>query len=295
MAFYNVVIPEIEVCDVNLETSYWSVSFPLTAVAGLITSFTHGRDPLLIKNWKVGVLVHEYSPYLGHSKNPNALCVGGGSAPAVDKIINAPIIQEIKGRVKFSLYLSLTLDEYTEVEQNKLRQGFLRKSFAGGNITGFGDSETAFEPVDDKDLLPRLQSLPAGWWIKDRSDLLVGKEGSEKMETFFEALGLVQEEPEHPEKDKKTKQVYSKHTPGWFFGTCTGFQLLEPPCEREGRRTDEVLHSFVEPVHSLAELVFSRTLLRKAEYKIDEFSNSNCLWRWTSNPKSGATMLSAQS
>jgi len=297
MAIYSFIIPEIEVSGVNLETSYWTVSFPMTALAGFITSFSKGSDPLPIDSWKAAVLLHDYETYPGQSKNPNAMCVGNGSAPAVEKILNTPIVQEVKGQVRFSLYLQLELDEYTALDRNKLKSGFLYKHFAGGNITSFGNKDKTFESIDEGDLIDRLKLLAPGWWIKDRSDLLEGKQGPEKMDAFFDALGLTKTLETVMVKGKETEKTkITKEAHGWLFGTCTGYQLLEPPCKREGRRTkpeEDTPHSFAEPVHGLAELVFSRSLLRSVGADVSAFRNSRCLWHWKTISESRATVLSA--
>jgi CRISPR-associated protein Csy2 len=230
------------------------------------------------------VCIHDYQMYRGISKNPMALCKGMGGKPADKDLLNPPIIPEIKGRVIFSLLLRITYEDIAPLKNGdflgEMENSILRMRFAGGDIftaekTYFQDNGRLVEFYnDEKKLFRRMLKLPAGWLIKDRSDLLHGS-GDDKLQALLDAVALF------PVDD--VSKSYRRKYPGWLYATCNGYQLLESPLERPGRRDESLLHAYCEPVHSLAELVHAGKLFRRWSRK-DSFSYGLCenrlLWNW---------------
>lgn len=144
MSSYYILIPEIEVIDCNLETSYISVSFPLTAVAGLadklVREIRASVDIKHIQQKSFTVCIHSFQQYVGISKNPLAF---EGSHKNQEKIVNPPIIEEVKGSSYFSLVLEVVTNSYDTLKsslENFFASRFLTFHFAGGNIISFKKS-----------------------------------------------------------------------------------------------------------------------------------------------------------
>jgi len=293
------LIPEIEVSDCNLESSHLTVSFPLTATAGFVEAMFLELKNQLDEELGYGtgdqidydafaVYLHQYQMYRGITKNPLALCKGSGGKPNDNKILDPPITPEIKGRVCFSLIIRVSYDDSHHISpvQEGLADILPIMRFAGGDIFSWGGRSYTLNKRNDlsgnsilcpffdtfKETVSALKRLPYGWFIKDRGDILHEAEG-DKLQTMLDAVAFF------PEKE----EGYTRKHSGWLYATCTGYQLIEEPGERNGRRFDEYPHAYCEPVHSLAELVHGRQLLNAAKNSSsddDGLNKQTLFWRW---------------
>lgn len=280
----------LEVSDCNLETSHLTVSFPLTALAGFCEkliddvrgTFAPDRQHYLGTFRSFIVCVHSYQQYEGHTKNPLALCKGNGGSPNEADLLNPPIVTEIKGRVRFSVAVELQDAEpgfFDDAFETTLLDKLSTLRFAGGEIflTQTGGrfrarrKSSSIAPPGGESLFDELARFERGWFIKDRSDLIVNEE--DKLATLMDALSW----------EREDERPVRRHS-GWLWATCTGYQLLETPTRRLGQRSDAHLHAFAEPVHGLVELISSGALRRlgrdNSVNKIDWLRENGFCWKW---------------
>lgn len=301
------LIPCISVSDCNLESSHLTISFPLTAAAGFVEALSldikeriesaHGSEAAKQLHWKrFSICLHQYQRYPGQTRNPAALYPSGRWNP--DKLLNPPIVQEVKGRLCFSLIIELAFSNAAVINTalEKLTDIVLSMRFAGGDIFSFGGSSFQLplqqkEPaarhrvgfyLNAEEMIKAVGFLPPGWFIRDRSDL-IQDEPEDKLQALLETVARFPD----GNGGHKRKQ------PGWVYITCTGYRMLEEPCKRDGRRFKEYLHAYCEPVHSAAELVHKRKITG-ASVTAEQLECKGILWRFQYDPDAREIQLTAR-
>ncbi len=261
------LLEEIQTSDCNLESSHLTCSFPLTAAAGFsFLILKRGLEELLLPMDSdeefalngFAVCLHDYQLYRGLTKNPLALCKGAGGRQSEADLNNPPMIPEIKGRTAFSLIIKFGYEERMPLLDPDFQKDFLdtllSMRFAGGEVMSFKSHNGKILHFfnNQEELAKRFQRSAPGWFLKDRS-YLIENGGSNKMKALLESVFIP---PRNGDAATRTKP------PGWLHASCVGYQLLEDPLERPGRRDDSVPHAYAEPVHSVLELVHAKRLLR---------------------------------
>ena len=296
------LLEEIQTSDCNLESSHLTCSFPMTAAAGFsFLILKRGVEQLLVSMDSdeefalsgYAVCLHDYQVYHGLTKNPLSLCKGAGGKQAEADLKNPPIIPEIKGRTTFSLIIKFRYEDQTPLLdrdfQKEFRDALLSVRFAGGEMISFKsyDGKILHFFNNEEELGKRLQKSAPGWFIKDRSDLIENG-NSNKMKMLLESVFIP---PGNNESTTWTKPS------GWLYASCIGYQLLEDPVERPGRRDDSVPHAYAEPVHSVLELVHAKRLLRLSttEKTLSSWLPDNhLLWHWHYDTEARLSRLSAR-
>ena len=132
-----------------------------------------------------------------------------------------------------------------------------------------------------------MRRIQPGWFVKDRSDIIM-EAGEDKLRALLDAVF------QFPGEEGKG---YHRKYPGWLFAACNGYQLLEEPHKRVGRRDKGTLHAYAEPVHSIAELVHSSGLIRRWEKKeknSEWMGKNKLLWWWSHHRSSRSVILQNQ-
>ena len=311
---YFQVIPCVRVSDCNMETSHLAVSFPLTAAAGFADQFCYLMQEVLerelnkgevsVRACGVAAYLHEFQVYKGKQKTPTALCKGNGGKPDEGDLLNPPLVEEVKGRLVVSIIIKLETDcrlralddEKARRLMDALHQTVFGMRFAGGDIMSIGrrsflsrqgDKTSAKSalplqvPDGEVEQLSRIvRRLPPGWFVADRGDLI--EAATDKLQALLEVAAL----------SRTADGRYERVQKGWKFVACTGYQLLENPIARDGRRLPELLHAYAEPVHSIADLVYGRRAIRTGD-TTDWLRSNRLLWEWKRDLSTRTTYLSA--
>lgn len=302
MSRYYLLLPALKITGCNWESSHFTRSLPLTAVAGFadrLVSFElaeHAADAAAgLEGF--AVCLHEGQIHEGLSKNPLALCKGNGSSPDHTDLLNPPLIPELKARVSLSLVVALDLENKSVLDAwlETRVTAFLRTSrLAGGDIIEAGEPKVC---ADRAKLAQGIRRLPPSWFIADGADLIANE--SDPFAALIDAIAWFPVEDK--EQQNTTGQKHPDHR--WLYATCVGYQLLEPPQSRRNRSHNSlnpdlsVKHAYAEPAHSLAKLVWARRVLPlpQNESTSDDWLMSNhLLWRWHTDAPSRTVYLSTK-
>jgi hypothetical protein len=181
---------------------------------------------------------------------------------------------EIKGTFKQTLVLKIFIREYTNISQLILwvRQFLFLNHFSRGDIQNPHYLDIGIFK-DFNDLNDHLK-WEKGWIVKDATERLIEKaQQSNYSEAFCDFLSTFK----YIEKSKLRKDdkiTYKKHHKGWFYASLAGYQLLEPPKNREGARFGHP-HAFAEPIIGLHQLSYFRVSELENLFWYSQFEN-NC-------------------
>ena len=269
------LIENLEVGDLNAEGN------SLTAGASILPTGACGfghwlqrQCPELGAVASVAVAVHQFHPHAGMSKNPMAL--HGFSR---DKIINPPIVQELKADARVSLILrhepkdGIRLNNAAEAVKNRLAGA----GFCGGRCHSVGfvgsydersDDKINGKPQDYAALSQHLQSWNrrdlAGAFLKDRADLIqtYNQEHGQRddLGAVFHYTTVFAEK----DADGKAHKHYRQLGNAWIVPVAIGFQAIETPSHtRPGRRDAAYPHAYAEPITGLGEFIGHTRALRE--------------------------------
>jgi CRISPR-associated protein Csy2 len=268
------LIENLEIGDLNAEGN------SLTSGASILPTGICGFGHWLQRQCQelgtvdsVAVAVHEFHRHEGMTKNPMAL-----QGFSRDKIINPPIVQELKADARVSLILRHEQKE--DVRQENVAASVQAKlkgaSFCGGRCHSVREVHSYDEhsnykpdgkPQDYSALSQRLQSwnrrgLP-GSFLKDRADLirLYNKENGQRddLGAVFHYTTVFAER----DADGKTHSYRRQHR-AWIVPVAIGFQAIEPPSHtRAGRRDVAYPHAYAEPITGLGEFIGHTRALRE--------------------------------
>ncbi|ADJ29628.1 type I-F CRISPR-associated protein Csy2 [Nitrosococcus watsonii] len=307
MSSYHLLLPTLNVTGCNWESSHLTRSLPLTAMAGFVDylmSFELADNAAEAGANLEGfaICLHGGQIYEGLSKNPLALCKGNGLSQARDDLLNPPLTPEVKGSVSLSLVVALELEDKSALNEwlkNRATAFLQTCRLAGGDIIGIGQPKVY---IERSKLAQEIRRLPPGWFIGNGAELI-----SNAPDPFAALLNAV---AWFPVKDKEPQTTSAHPSPSrqrpypghWLYATCVGYQLLESPQPRRNRShassdaDSATNHAYAEPVHSLAELVWARNLLRPQDDSTadDWLTENNLLWRWESDAPSRTVYLSTQ-
>ncbi len=297
------LIENLAVNDLNAEGN------SLTAGASIlptgICGFGHWLQLQCLELGKVdgvAVAVHEFNPHEGMTKNPMAL-----HGFARDKIINPPIIHELKADARVSLVLrheqsTTRLKDVADAVKAQLTGARFcgGRCHAVGSVASFdrtsNDEDARGKPLDYANLKRRLQTWGyrnlRGAFLKDRADLIKAhnQERSQRddLGAIFQATTLFIDR----DADGKPQGKASRQHSGWIVPVAIGFQAIEPPSHtRPGRRDDACPHVYAEPITGLGEFIAHTRALRDQLI----FTDDGLYWRYRHQPATATFYVTAHS
>jgi CRISPR type I-F-associated protein Csy2 len=303
------LLEDIQVGDLNAEGN------SLTAGASILPTGVCGfghwlqrQCPELGEVEAVAVAVHEFQMQPGMTRNPMAL-----HGFARDKILNPPIVQELKADARLSLLLrhavtAARLGEGPESVEAALRRRLPGASLCGGRCHRIGAIAAYEENADEvflhsgakRDLQALQRRLRGwrprnldGWFLKDRADLIRDYNQSraesglprDDLAAVLDALAL------YVGRDGEGKPLsYRRAQLGWIAPLAIGFQAIESPNhERPGRRDPSFPHAYAEPMTGLGEFI---GCARSARGELLD-PGGGFFWRYRHNPATATFYVTA--
>jgi len=267
------LIENLNIGDLNAEGN------SLTAGASILPTGICGFGHWLQRQYpklgtveSVAVAVHEFHRHEGMTKNPMAL-----QGFSRDKIINPPIVQELKADARVSLILCHEAKEEIHLNQfsKELPDLLAGASFCGGRCHSVGavrsyEEHSQFK-IEDKlqdhsALAQRLKGwnrrgLPASF-LKDRADLI--RDYRDEKGKRDDLGAVFHYTTVFAEKDADGKARYHRQHQAWIVPVAIGFQAIEPPSHtRRGRRDAAYPHAYAEPITGLGEFIGHTRALRE--------------------------------
>lgn len=256
-----------------------------TAVAGLGHKFAldlSASGKFRVRSAGTAVIVHDHSLMEGHVKLPLE------DKAKIRQNKGANILDERRARVTASLIIQLEC--VTDVEDEALLAAAERivptLYFGGGKVFPKAEGTTSKVTVakSGEALIEAIYSLPAGYALVDRSDLLDGAPTDrDPLDALLDILELV------PHDAGEGQAAYSRRNRGWLVPVFVGYQAIERQRQRSGLRSpDAVAHVFAESVYSVGEFRSIRSMISQ-----DSGSLSRAFWKHTHNPRTETFLVSA--
>ena len=218
-----VVFNQVKVEGLNAEPNQYIIGFPsITAFTGyghLFERKANERFPetRIVVNG-VSIICHDFSLEEGHPK-----VVGSTQGVAAGKIVNPPILEEVKADMTVSLILSIMIQDDPEdmvPEISDFGHVFLDQApMCGGTCWGQYPVETF---LDIHELWGFLEQLPDGWLLQERLDLLES-DTNDSLDQLLEISSVFRDDEQGP---------WSRNQPGWIVPLAVGYQAIEEPQKR---------------------------------------------------------------
>lgn len=266
-----IVIKDMTVINANLSSSYLTADLSQNAYLGFSHQLARYFDERIPHEEDDFGEINEVQ--LGHEKafailkhlefNHGHASFAGHLNDSNHQALNIPMNPpEIKGTLKQTLVIQLSIRENHVQLKDWLQQFLLFHRFAGGDIQH--PHYLTLDIINNDDALKKSLAYEKGWVVKDATDQLVEKaKQSDYSSAFCNFLSTFKqietsEQNQKNQKGKKEEKIthYKKHK-GWFYASLGGYQLLESAKERHGARFGYA-HAFAEPIITVHQLVYFR-------------------------------------
>jgi len=253
----------MEIQDLNAEGNGYTLgaAMLLTSAVGFGEAFRRQIPALIRRVERVAVALSAFELHgdttgsysrLSQTRNPIATKSQGISTA---KLLNPPIQAEAKANATISLVLQIQETGRHQSIVDALDAWLPTTRFAGGFIC-------RHDPIDA--LITSRAALfdhIRGWgstprFFIDRSDILTGrKDGADSLDAFLDAVAVTEDEG----------GAWRRAQSGWIVPVAVGYQGIEQPTERPGRRDNDSPHMYASPLTGLAELVTASRVARNSQ------------------------------
>ena len=230
-----IVIPGIRVQGANIVSSQTVVGGPPVVAAVLFGHAMSLRARLGVKALGAAVIHHSITPLgdwtYGVFQPQQRRAAAFTFTNKADKDYSSKNKQALSLQPTASAHMRLSLlietDTHTPVP-DEIPRFLATARFAGGRVAGHG------EIVHCDDIGQALYTIPTGYAVLDRRDLLAGGQGPGPAHAMVDALGAVPEEGGD----------------SWLSATCVGYAAISDVRPRPGGRDFDLGygHAFAEPL-----------------------------------------------
>jgi CRISPR-associated protein Csy2 len=257
------IIRNLDLQDLNAEGNGFTIgaSMLITSACGFAEAFRRRVPDLISDVSGIAVAVSRFHLHgerqglrydLTQTRNPNAM---HGLAKSKDKILNPPIQPEAKADATLSLILQIEPTGLYRPIIDALEQWLPTARFAGGTLHGH-DPLTL--PLDNEArLLDTIRRWGTrAWFLVDRADILLDRPADmDTLDALLDALAQTQD----------GEQTWRRAQAGWVVPLAVGYQGIETPTQRPGRRDDAASHLYASSITGLAEFVSAARCARESE------------------------------
>jgi CRISPR-associated protein Csy2 len=245
MSYHYIVLPRLVVSSANASACAWLVN---ACPIGAAVLFAHalGRH-LGLEEAPAGVAyLHHDALHLGDKDQYYQFApqqrrgasfidrddyAGGGTSLSLQPTAS----------VNLELSLIIALDEDEDITTEQVAEFLSRAKFAGGTVSGFGTPKLLAEDAAID------RSLPNGFWVVDRSELLATTDRT-PLQSLLDAV---------------SRRASEEGDEQWLSPIVAGYRFLTTPARKEGGRYGYA-HAYAEPLVGLAQF-HSSTQRRKAQ------------------------------
>lgn len=258
-----------------------------TAVAGLGHKFSLDLKAAGIAGARsdgTAVIVHTHSLMAGHVKLPLE------DKTKIRQNQGASILDEQRARLTVSLVIALSFDnDVQDADLHRIASEIVPSLYFGGGKVFPAVGKRRAEVLIAKDfgaLADAITSVPAGFTLLDRSELLVSEDTTrDPLDVLLDIVEMV------PQDTGGGDTRYARRNAGWLVPVFVGYQAIERMRPRRGLRNATAIgHVFAESVYSVGEFRSVRSIISKKPETL-----ASAFWKHTYNPSTETYLVSAAS
>ena len=256
------IIRNMQVQDLNAEGNGYTLgaSMLITSAVGFAEAFRRQVPDLVSRINGVAVALSDFhlhgtkaGPFyrLSQTRNPIAMKIPGITT---EKLLNPPIQAEAKANATISLVLQLQATGLHQSIIDALDAWLPKTRFAGGFICRYDSIDKPF--AARRDIFNSIRNWGSTTrFFVDRADILTSRDdGTDALDAFLDAMAVTMHDG-----------VWRRAQPGWIVPIAVGYQGIEYPTDRPGRRDSGTPHMYASPLTGLAELVTASRIARNSQ------------------------------